>query len=563
MPNPDPSVALQEYMNIVAEIYSPILYIPQESALERFKSRVGHCLFFRSHSVNSLDTERSPLLHTPGMDSSQKNFSLWSNALGAIVAITSGIGGGWLFASTGTPAAELISGQIESFEWLQKTFGSSSQYVIDAIAEMIKICGVETNGILGLQVMIILIMLLRSNWRRSPAEQVLTGNINFKHWIVGAGAALGMLTPLTALAEENSMSTQAKIFTLLASIASLPAYCYGGQALLTSLFPNVFLETEDDSINGWSRNQIRNFRKRRNKMAGAIGNYLSEVLEKYQTSADKNTILDEAKTKLSLFNRNRSKENLSDYLSLLTKKPTSNNDRTNRIIANLGIFAKSSASAGIVTVCASMTIIDLLVAYYAGEDLINNNQTRQIMLSSLAMILTAVSSTGFSLSSIKMIMHQIWHGDRNIISTITPGTFKIIATLLIIGGVFSGGMTALAGFRKVNLMLQDLAKKDPANAAIFNSLQEWLPQVFEAIGFVGTAIVNIPYCLGWAQWALEMYAKLCGDKATRTLMQFVTSTQKLSEVTGKLKLGHVENLLNADGLFSDLWNNDSVPGLKA
>lgn len=531
--------ALQE---LVLKAFLPIVNVEKKTLKERLltwtKEKYVSCYGFFSSSSKEEQNPTLPLIQPINQDKNTNSFS-WGYSLTILLCTGIGIYSGFMYWNTSKSASELLSEQIESLEWLQKMLGSEASYVGEIIAELSKYCAVETNSVLNTQVMIIMATMIHRLLNRSEAEKFLTGNVNYKPWVAGGLTAVGGAIPFASLDLETATNIQEKIMAYFASMASLPPYWFGSQSLLSHFFPNVFSETIDNSAKNFNKSEQLALRKARNILSGKMCDKVNVVLFEYMQG--KTTTLSQFTDQFKILNQSKSKENLTALIALMRFSDEEEPKiRANQVVEKVKLISKGTASIGISIVVLASLINDTLTAYYAGHDL-TDSKVGQIMLGGLTAALSGVSITGFTLVSLKSIIEKIWNREYNVIKTINPKIFYPLAIVLTIGGIFSGGAGAYAGFSKVSRLLSDLGYKE---------LSKWLPEVFEGIGYAGNALVNVPYCLGWAQWLLGMYAEHCRDQQVKTIMYFTGACHKLSEVVRSTKIMHIKSLLEGE-VFGD------------
>lgn len=550
------------WLDLILKKFSPLLNVDQKTSAERLKfwvkekgSHLSH--FFYAPSVGKIDDPRTPLLQ-PKVETAFKEEALdvsnesmqvknvikfpWEYTLTIATCMVMGIYSGFLYQNTSTSAADILSGQIESLEWLQNTLGDGAQYVADVVAELTKHCGVETNSILNVQMMIIMANMIRRLFNQSEEEKFLTGNVNYKPWIVGGLAAVGADIPLTGLAINAAAGVREKIMAYFASIASLPPYWFGSQTFLANLFPNMFSEKIDDTANKYSSNKRVLLRKTRSALAVTMCSKVYTVLFDYEQGKNTATI-DEFITQLQILGAEKSAPHFKNFMCLAGFAEEISVDcdkRTNKIINLLKMTANSSASAGVAIVTLALLVNDILASYYTGRDLMSEKWGK-IILGALAASLTTMSTTGFTIVSLKFIMGKIWKGELQAINVVNPKAFYFLATILTMAGLFSGGYGAYAGFTQITRLLNEIGQAE---------LSTWLPQVFEGMGYFGSATCNIPYCIGWTQWLLGVYAEQCGDIMAKKIMHFTNASQDMAQVISNTKINHIESSLK-EGIFGD------------
>lgn len=430
---------------------------------------------------------------------------------------------------------------MENFEWLKDTFGVVAEYIIATISELISYRGVETNSILNTQVMMIMLQIIRRLSNRSEAEKFLTGNINLKPWIAGGLSALGANIPLTSLAIRTATSTFEKVTAYLSAIASMPAYWFGSRVLFSTFAPNLFSERVDDSLSLFQPREQILLIKIKNKLAARVCNKIYDVLSQYQKRED--DIFLSFENILDLLQESKSIHSLRNFIAIIAfshESITNLAKQTAKIITLLKTLGKGVTSISITIAAIALLINNVLTAYYTGNDLLSAKWGK-ILLGSLTAILTGISSAGFTLFSLKEIFKKIWRGEINISKMINPKAFYFFAIILVVGCLFSAGVGGYAGFTQVQRLLTELGCSE---------LATWLPEVFESLGFAGGAVCNIPYCLGWAQWLLGLYAARCGDPATKKLMSLVNGMREFAETINNTKILYIKSFLQ-NGNFGD------------
>lgn len=510
-----------KFLNIALQIFAPILQ-PDEKKHEWGEvTSIPVNLFPHNKSLSI----QFPLLAQPEeMKPNQvHNTFSWKYKLTLLLCSGIGIYSGWLFWNTSKAAAEIIDDQI-SFV---------GDTISTIISELIKYCGVETSSILNTQIMIIMSNMLSDLLSRSDDEKFLTGNLKYKPWLVSCLTAVGAALPLISLNIVTASNQQNKIIAYFAAIASIPPYWFGSQFLLSSLFPSSFSKTIDDSEKHFSNKEKKLLQNARSILSSNLCNQIPRVLIEYSQS--KTHALQEFKENFKKLNEVRSIQNLIPLISFLMSNPLEEKIDKNNIFSKL---AKGFASIGITIVSLALIINDVITAYYAGTNLVKE-KSGKILLGTLAASLTGIANTGFSLVSLKSILRKIWYKDPGLIDTINPKAFTALIIVLIFGGLFSGGAGALEGYSQVGQFLSDIGS---------DKLSTWLPELFEIMGFVGAAVVNIPYCLNWAQWLLGIYAEKFGDSTTKTIIQFSIGCHKLADVINNTKIIYVKELM-ACGVF--------------
>jgi hypothetical protein len=517
-----------KFLNITLQIFSPIL---------QFEEKKQNWNEIEPLSINSdagPASTRSPLLIQPDQKKSSQasnNFS-WKYKLSLLLCGGIGVYSGWLFWNTSKTAAEIID---EQLSFMGDTLSA-------AISELTKYCGVATSSLLNTQIMILLLNMFSDSLYRTSDEKFLTGNLKFNSWLISCVTAVGAALPLISLNITTADNQSDKIIAYFAAAASIPPYWFGSQFLLSTLFPRQFSKTIDDSENKFSVAEKKLLQNARSILSYNLCNKIPNVLLEY--SQAKTKTLEKIKKRIENLVKVNSIQTLTSLISFLLSNPLEEKIVKSNLFCHIG---KGTASIGVTIVSLALVVNDVVTAYYTGTDLVNSSRGK-ILLGTLAAILTGIANTGFSLLSLKTIFRKIWYTDLNLISTINPKTFTALITVVIFVGLFSGGAGALEGYSQVGQLLIDIG---------FDKLSPWLPELFEVMGFVGAAVVNIPYCLDWAQWLLGIYAEKFGDSTTKTLIQFSAGCYKLADTINNTKIIAIKELITC-GVFGSAPQLESL-----
>ncbi len=164
-------------------------------------------------------------------------------------------------------------------------------------------------------------------------------------------------------------------------------------------------------------------------------------------------------------------------------------------------------------------------------------------MGSLSTALTIPSAGGFGVSGILATAKWLKgeKTEQDAVKNLHPGTFLFLSGLLSVACMYSGGTGAYAGFSQFTRLLTDLG---------FNELAEYVPQIFEALGFAGAFGVNISYGVDLSTWLLEMYDAKFGKGIERDYVNATTGVRNLNNILANLTLENVEDLAK-HGVFGD------------
>lgn len=541
-------LAEEALKKLILEKFANTRNLNQKSNTERLtgwlKEKTNNCYgFFRPSTINSVAVNQ-PLLTTPNPDlepiqlatTNQHSKPIpWCYAIALMACAGIGFYSGFIFLNTSEAVSQLLMTQINS---LSELFGVATEYIAETITELIKYCGVETNSLVGAQIMIMLTQRLYFLGTRSAAEIELTGNLKFKSWAVGSIVAAGATLPLASLDISTAENKTETIMAYFAAAATWPACLFGGKIILQFFAPQYFSETHDDTAAQFTKPQQAVLKKFKNLMVGRLYNQLANALVGYQ---NKNaTTVNEFKKLLLNLKETKTNEDLKklfDYL-LLSDESIEGiaTVQTSRITLALQNISKGSLIGTIGLSSLALVISDILTAYFTGSDLVSN-VVGKVMLGILAAGLTSLASGGIALYSLQDVAKKIWNGEMNIIKSTDPKKFYILAIVLIIGGVFSGGAGAYAGFIKMQRLLIDLG---------YAELAEWIPKILETLGYTGAVAVDTPYCLAFAMWLICLYSLNTSDCLTRELLTFANDCQALASSLFNLKMGYVRDFMQSE-----------------
>jgi len=204
------------------------------------------------------------------------------------------------------------------------------------------------------------------------------------------------------------------------------------------------------------------------------------------------------------------------------------------LLKNISQFSKKTVLyLGLAAISLAMLINDAAAAYYAGFDLLKNPIGQKI-IGIIAGICTGMSSIGLALFGINEIKDFFLEEDSDLMKSIYPIRYILLACVIAFMDIFSGGPTAAEGIKYITRALTDLG---------YHSVANWMPQVCEGLGFFGAGITDMPYAISLISSLLMACGEQLGDKNIKQLISYMNGCQGIAFCLENMKIEHINKLI--------------------
>lgn len=505
-------------------------------------------LFFRHH-----EEINTPLLYR---EEEPQNFSPFKLLCGFGTAAALAGAGSWMLWDPSQAMADIFKTQLIA---LLASFYVYFVFILEVFYFAVKTFCFIINIPMSLEVMILIGQMIYYSIYRTEADKQLTGKANIALFIVSILIGYAAEWPYASIDLNSAKGNSEKTFDIVSLIISLVTYWFGGLAVLMRFFPKIFSKKVDDTLKNYTSEEIKLLTIARSHIANKFQNKVNQVLLAFQQKPRDMTILVDIRDLHFKFHRNKSRKTLQNLfigMGFYEKQPSDLNHTATwcqkaakffkKNLAcnktNLANKAETIKGSMIIFAAINMVINDIVTAGYATADIFASPYAK-VIFGSLGGILTAAASGGFTWESIKNI---VFTDSPNLAKMVHPKIYLVLAILITFIGAFSGGPSALEGIVGFNRLLKDLGCEQ---------LLSWVPQLYEALGFIGGGLVNVPLTLNLAQRMMINWILLNSDDyGARATVQYVDSCNAATDGINEIKLGILDEQIRKEifGPIADL-----------